>query len=64
MPCCLTFPAENQVFAGRIVTSLQVWIPPRRDLILSPGLENQCPPLHTSEANIKKTTTKMKSKPL
>ena len=44
-----------QGFSARILTSFEVWIRPlRRCSMLTPGLENQCPPLHTSEANIKK----------
>ncbi|CAH3046508.1 unnamed protein product [Porites lobata] len=41
-------------FSPRILTSFEVWIPLRRCSMLTPGLENQYPPLHTSEANIKK----------
>ena len=43
-----------QGFSPRILTSFEVWIPLRRCSMLTPGLENQYPPLHTSEANIKK----------
>ena len=43
-----------QGFSPRILTSFEVWIPLRRCSMLNPGLENQYPPLHTSEANIKK----------
>ena len=43
-----------QGFSPRILTSFEVWIPLWRCSMLSLGLENQCPPLHTSEANIKK----------
>ena len=64
-PLHLTSPAEPQVysarilalfqgFSPRILTSFEVWIPLRRCSMLTPGLESQCPPLHTSEANIKK----------
>ena len=64
-PLHLTSPEEHQVysariltlfqgFSPRILTSFEVWIPLRWCLMLTPGLENQCPPLHTSEANIKK----------
>ena len=62
----LTSPAEHQVFAARILTlfqgfspriltSFEVWIRQLRWCsMLTLGLDNQCPPLHTSEANIKK----------
>ena len=65
-PLHLTSLAEHQVFAARILTlfqgfspriltSFEVWIRPlRRCSMLTLGLENQSPPLHTSEANIKK----------
>ena len=43
-----------QGFSPRILTSFEVWIPLRRCSMLTPGLENQFPLLHTSEANIKK----------
>ena len=65
-PLHLTSLTEHQVFSARtqtlfqgfsprILTLFEVWIRPlRRCSMLTPGLENQCPPLHTSEANIKK----------
>ena len=65
-PLHLTSLAEHQVFAARILTlfqgfspriltSFEVWIRPLRQFLMSTlGLENQCPLLHTSEANIKK----------
>ena len=64
-PLHLTSPAEHQFYSARILTlfqgfslriltSFEVWIPLRRCSMLTPGLENQCPLLHTSEANIKK----------
>ena len=64
-PLHLTSPTEHQVYSARILTlcqgfslriltSFEVWIPLRRCSMLTPGLESQCPPLHTSEANIKK----------
>ena len=65
-PLNLTSPAERQIFSARILTlfqgfspciltSFEVWIRPLwRCSMLTLGLENQCPPLHTSEANIKK----------
>ena len=65
-PLHLTSLAEHQVFFARILTlfqgfsprmltSFEVWIPLRRCSMLTPGLENQCPLLYTSEANIKKS---------
>ena len=66
LPLHLTSPAENQVFAAsiltlfqgfspRFLTSFEVWIRQlRRCLMSTLGLENRCPLLHTSEANIKK----------
>ena len=45
-----------QGFSPRILTSFEVWIRPLRQFLMSTlGLENQCPLLHTSEANIKKS---------
>ena len=44
-----------QGFSPRILTSFEVWTRPLWWCsILTRRLENQCPPLHTSEANIKK----------
>ena len=57
----LTSPAEHQVYSARILTLCQSFsqriltsFEVRRCSMLTPGLENQCPLLHTSEANIKK----------
>ena len=60
-PLHLTSPAEHQVYSARILTLCQSFsqriltsFEVRRCSMLTPGLENQCPLLHTSEANIKK----------
>ena len=56
-PLRLTSLAEHQVFSARI----PVWIPLWRYSILTLGLDNQCPLLHTSEASKKKRKKRKKT---